>query len=156
MIEQVYSDATFRIVTHGIVMFAVWRDAPTEDQMRALGRTSRVFAREHALKTALWNVVLSGKPSFAEAVRSEVNAQTADASLSSLGRAHVVLIDGFTGAAVRAFIGASILASRPKAPTKVFGDLATAATWLAERVAGIAGAPDAAELTRLHGVVLGQ
>ena len=154
MVDQLHRDATLRVITHGHVMLASWRDAPTIEQMLIMGRISRTFVRTHDHNTALWNAILSGKPTFSEAVRREVNTQSADPALQGLGTAHVVLLDGFTGAATRAFLSAANLASRPKTPTKVFGDIASASTWLVPLIATLPGAPNVTELQRLHRVLV--
>jgi hypothetical protein len=53
------------------------------------------------------------------------------------GTALVVLRRGFVGAAVRAFLPGVFLIARSKEPQKVFGDVPTAAAWLAGCLGGV-------------------
>jgi hypothetical protein len=81
----------------------------------------------------LFNVIISGKPSFSEEVRSEVNRITSDDTLYTAATAHVILVEGFIGSAVRAFLATALVVSRTKTPNKTFGDLPSAVKWVKER-----------------------
>lgn len=80
--------------------------------------------------TALFNVVLSGKPDFSTEVRAETARVSALNDTFTLATAHVVLVDGLVGAAVRAFLSTSTLLAKPISPTKVFGAIAPASDWM--------------------------
>ena len=79
-------------------------------------------------------MIISGKPSFSEEVRSEVNRITADDTLFSAATAHVILVEGFIGSAVRAFIATALVVSRTKTPNKTFGDVPSSAKWVKQRL----------------------
>jgi hypothetical protein len=66
----------------------------------------------------------------------------------------LILIGGFAGAATRGFLGAVMLAAKPKVPTKVFGDAGSASVWMAEKGAEIPGSPNAARWLALHAGLL--
>ncbi len=127
----VHADSTFRIVTSRNVQVNVWSDAPTLEQMFVFGRTGAAHARQHPRGTALINLIVSGTPSFTEPVRAEAIKLVKESAIFSLGAAHVILVSGFAGTAVRAFMSTAIMVGRPNRPNKVFGELAPAAAWLA-------------------------
>jgi hypothetical protein len=154
-VQEHYHDPTLRIVSERHAVLVAWRNAPTAEQMRALIRVARSISKLHPNKMMFWNAVLGGTPNFSEDVRKEVAYLTSERSLQGTATAHLILIDGFAGAATRAFFGAVMLATRTPVPTKVFGDVKTAAAWMAQRGAGIEGSPDAAAWERLHGELLG-
>jgi hypothetical protein len=68
-------------------------------------------------------------------VRNETIRMMKQTELFNLGSAHVILVGGFTGTAVRAFMSTTILLSRPRRPNKVFGEPEAAAAWLAPLLA---------------------
>lgn len=130
-LETVHQDATLRIVTSRNVQVNVWTSAPTLEQMRVFGRTGAALARQHPRGTGLLNVILPGTPSFSEPVRAEVVRMMKQPALYALGAAHLILVGGFTGTAVRAFMSTAILISHPSRPNKVFGAPEDTAAWLA-------------------------
>lgn len=121
-------DSTLSLACVRGLVIAVWRDAPTGGQLRELRRAMEE-ARERFETTALINLVLSGTPSFSAEVRDESARLTRDNDWT-LGTAHIVLVDGFTGVAVRSFFSTMLLLGRPKVPTKVFGSLEDGCVWL--------------------------
>jgi hypothetical protein len=148
-IEPVHADATLRLASAGNVLFAAWTGAPSVEQMRELGRVSRSFSDRHGGEAAFWDVVVSGRPSFDDGVRRESQALTSD-HLFRLAVAHLVLPDGLTGAAIRAFLSTMILLGRPATPTKVFDDPRACASWFVPRLAA-GGTPwTEAELLDVH------
>lgn len=134
-LETVHTDATLRIVTARNVQVNVWSNAPTLEQMRVFGRVGAALARQHARGSALINVIVGGTPSFSEPVRDETVKLMKQAELYNLGSAHIILVSGFTGTAVRAFMSTAILLGRPHRPNKVFGEPEAAAAWLAPLLA---------------------
>lgn len=134
-LEIVHRDATLRIVTSRNLQVNVWTNAPSLEQMRVFGRTGATLARQHPHGAGLLNVILPGTPSFSEPVRAEVVKLMKQATLYSLGAAHLILVGGFTGTAVRAFMSTAILISNPSRPNKVFGAPEDAAAWLAPLLA---------------------
>ena len=133
-LETLHADATLRLASHRNLLLAVWCDAPTLEQMRELGRASRAISRRHPAGADMLNVVLSGKPTFSDAVRQEGIKLTSDPTLIRLGTAHLVLVTGLAGAATKAFLSTMLLVGRPAVPTKVFADPDGAAAWLAPRL----------------------
>lgn len=129
-LEPVHVDATFRIFSARNVQVNVWADAPTVEQMRAFGRAGAAHARRHPGGAALLNLITSGTPSFSEAVRDETVRLMKLPDVYRLGAAHLVLLAGFKGTAVRAFLSTVMLLGRPPVPNKVFGDAESAAAWM--------------------------
>ena len=155
-LEIVHTDSTLRIVTARNVQVNVWSNAPTLEQMRVFGRVGAALARQHARGSALINVIVGGTPSFSEPVRNETIRTMKQTELFSLGSAHVILVGGFTGTAVRAFMSTTILISRPLRPTKVFGEPETAAAWLAPLLARGAEPWSQAQLAALMAQVVAE
>jgi hypothetical protein len=148
-LETVHTDSTLRIVTARNVQVNVWSNAPTLEQMRVFGRTGVAHARQHPRGTGLINLVVRGTPSFSEPVRAEAVKLVKDEGIFSLGGAHIILIGGLAGTAVRAFMNTAILLGRPRRPNKVFGEAETAVAWLAPLLARGAEPWSRAELAAL-------
>lgn len=129
---ELFADDRLVIVHADEVMVCGWRDAPTPIQMRAMEEHGRAAARRGSV--ALVNVAFSGVPKFSDEVRELAAAYTRDATLFARSRAHVVMIPGFKGAAVMAFINTFVLLGRPPRPTKVFRAIAPATVFTAQHL----------------------
>ena len=112
-----------------------WRNAPRVEHVRTWHRAGREIARAFPGVGASVDIVVRGTPHFTDDVRKAAEEMARDTHVFDLGIAHAVLIPGFAGTAVRAFIGTVLLISRPATPTKVMGDLGQAVAWLAPRIA---------------------
>ena len=117
------------------VAFVGWRDAPTATQMREWHRLAHLLAKEHGATSACIDIVVRGTPRFTDDVRRSAEELARDAKAFPIGIAHVLLIPGLAGTAVRAFIQTILLVSRPPNPAKVVGDLASAVGWLGPKLA---------------------
>jgi hypothetical protein len=130
-LEWVHEDATNRQAFCRNVHFCVWYDAPTGAQMDTYGQRSKELEARHPGGTALMNLVVSGSPRFSSEVRDKARELTRE-GIHDAGAAHVILVGGLLASAVRGFFGTMILLGRPPNPTKVFGDVESAAAWLAD------------------------
>ena len=128
-------EGSLRIIASRNVLVAAWRDAPTMSQLHALERVGRERGEQYPRGTALLNLALSGKPDFSADVRKETARVSALPDIFVLATAHIVLVRGLVGAAVRAFLSTSVLMARPTRPTKVFGDTLPAVDWVLARLA---------------------
>jgi hypothetical protein len=117
------------------VMIVGWRDAPLADHIREWHRIGKEVAREHRGTGACFNIVLRGTPRFSDDMRKATEKFAADDDVFELGTAHVILIPGLAGTAVRAFIQTILLVSRSKAPNKVFKSVDESVLWMAPRLA---------------------
>ncbi len=150
-----FENPTARIASDRNVAVAVWRDAPRAPlELREMERVGKRIAAQHG-GSALFNVIVGGTPSFSEEVRNEVTRITADETIFSLASAHVLLVDGLVGSAVRAFLSTALLLSRTKTPNKVFAGVEPATKWVRERLAGGSIAWTEAELAALVREALG-
>lgn len=131
--QELYADERLLIAYAHESVICGWRDAPTAVQMRAMAEQGRRMADAHG-PVALVNVAFSGVPRFSDEVRSLAAEYTRDATLFARSRAHVVMIAGFRGAAVMAFINTFLLLGRPPRPTKVFRAIAPAIAFTAQHV----------------------
>jgi len=124
-----------RVALYGLehLFFAVWEDAPRMEQMRALAEHGRRFEEAHG-PLALMNIAAAGTPKFPDDVRRIAAEFTADPSLFQLARAHVILMTGFVGVAVRAFINTFILLGKPPRPTRMLPSIEAASQWLPQHI----------------------
>lgn len=148
-LEPIVADATLRIASAGNVLYAAWTGPPSVSQMRELGRISRAFAERHRGDAAFWDVIVSGRPAFDDGVRRESQALTREGWFR-LAVAHLVLPDGLTGAAIRAFLSTMILLGRPSTPTKVFDEPGACAAWFCAQLAAGASPWTESDLVETH------
>ncbi len=107
-----------------------WRNAPEVDDIRYLRSYARTLGQTYSGKAGCIDIAFTGTPRFSEDLRTEVHGLATDPKVFPLGTAHVVMLGGLAGAAVRAFIATVTLVSRPPAPAKVFANLEEAGAWL--------------------------
>ncbi|MGH1346040.1 MAG: hypothetical protein ACRBN8_31035 [Nannocystales bacterium] len=108
---------------------AVWDGAPQLSQMEAMAEHGRAFESSHG-PAALVNIAADGTPSFSDDVRRISVELTRDPMLFQVARAHVILMTGFAGIAVRSFINTFLLLGRPPRPTRMLASIEEAAAWL--------------------------
>ena len=135
MAEVFFENETARISIERNVVVAAWFTEPREPkELREMERAGKKVSSKYKGASALFNVIVSGKPSFSEEVRNEVNRITSDDTLFAAATAHVILVEGFIGSAVRAFLATALVISRTKTPNKTFGDAPSAVKWVKERL----------------------
>ena len=124
-----------RIAHDRNVAVVVWFDAPrVKRELLEMEKVGKKIFAQYKESTALFNVIVSGTPSFSEEVRKEVMRITSDDTLFALASAHVLLLQGFVASAVRAFVSTALVLSRTTTPNKVFADVEGAAAWVMTRV----------------------
>jgi hypothetical protein len=131
----VLTEGPLRLTAERNVLVGAWRDAPTVPALRALERAGQDWAKKYPAGTALLNLALSGTPNFSSEVRTETSRVSARPDIFVLATAHVVLVSGLVGAAIRAFLSTSLLLAKSTRPTKVFGDKAIASDWVKTQLA---------------------
>jgi hypothetical protein len=129
--EIAFSDSSLRVATVDNLELASWFDAPELRHMHTIDRVYKRMKRRVQGGCGFVNVVVDGVPKFSAEVREEAAKQTAEVDDRDIATAHLILVDGMVGSAVRAFMSTTILIGRPPHPTKVFGDIPTTARWLA-------------------------
>ena len=135
MAELAFENDTARIAIDRNVVVAAWFQEPrVPKELREMERAGKKVSSKYKNAGALFNVIISGKPSFSEEVRNEVNRITSDDTLFTAATAHVILVEGFIGSAVRAFLATALVVSRTKTPNKTFGDVASSVRWVKERL----------------------
>jgi hypothetical protein len=123
---EIARDETFRLTKVGRVVLATWLDAPTLEQMLQI----EALGREEGSDLAFCNVIVRGRPVFTEEVRRVAIRMVKDGRFAR-GAAHLVLVEGLKGAAVRGFLGMVSLVGKARARVRVFGDVESASTFLA-------------------------
>ena len=133
--ETFYRDDIVHMVLGRRLIVCAWRDAPSMTQVKALRRIN-VDARRRLGDdgVAYCNVVISGTPVFASEVRDEITAISRDFGKRGVAQAHLILMEGFAGTAVRAFLSTVNLIARPSVPNKVSGDRREVEEWLLEKM----------------------
>lgn len=129
-----HRDATLTLAVERGLCVARWADAPRATHFPLVTAAMRAAAQPRA---ALFNVVdAQGKlPRFNDEVRRAAMEMARALAPLSMGTAHVLLLDGFTGAAVRMFLSTLTLLSRGGPPTTVHSSVAEGAAWLAAHAA---------------------
>jgi hypothetical protein len=128
-VEEVFSNAEFCLRYSGKIAYAGWFAAPRLEYMLMVERLSNT----HRGELALANIIVAGKATFTEDVR-EAGIRMTRKHAFSRGAAHLVLVDGLKGSAVKAFLSMVMLVGRAPAKTKVFSDTALASRFLAALV----------------------
>lgn len=124
------------------LFIVVWDNAPQLSQMEAMAEHGRAFESSHG-PAALVNIAANGRPNFSDDVRRIAVELTRDPTLFQVARAHVILMTGFAGIAVRSFINTFLLLGNPPRPTRMLGSLDDAGTWLSEFLPEGAWTPEA-------------
>jgi hypothetical protein len=138
--DIVHDDGTLRQVICRNVHVCVWLATPTAAHVHAHGAVAARVAARHGGRSALMNLAVAGVPRFSQELRDAV-AEHTNEGLHRLGAAHVILVRGLRGVAVRGLLGTAILVGRPPNPTRVFRDLPSAASWQAQNLAAYPAEP---------------
>ncbi|MEM7153819.1 MAG: hypothetical protein AAF799_13305 [Myxococcota bacterium] len=132
--ESHYADARVRLASYRNVVLAVWWDAPRVLQMQHYRKVLMLLRERHPEGIGGINTVVGGTPTFPADVRAESAKLTEDALLD-FGLAHIMLMRGLAGTAVRAFLATMLLLGRSKQLTKVFDKEDLGVDWVAEQMA---------------------
>jgi hypothetical protein len=132
-----HADEVLRIVIDRGLCVARWADAPAAFHFPLVTAAIREAGRELG-RAGLFNVIdAPGKmPRFSEPVRQAGARMARDITPLVAATAHVVLLDGFSGAAVRMFLSTLNLLARGGPIATVHATLEAGAEWLAPRAPG--------------------
>ncbi len=134
--EIVFENETARIAVSRNVLIVRWADAPRNiTELREFEKAGKRVAMAFDKRALFANIIASGTPTFSQEARDEVTRLTRT-PMFHLGTAQIVLVQGFAGVAVRAFLSTSFLLSRSRTPNKVFGDLTFGIDWMTGRLEG--------------------
>ena len=134
---RTYEDETAIFGRVRNVALVGWREAPSVAAIRAWQRLGHTIGKDHPGAGACIDVIVRGTPRFGEDVRRAAEEMARDPKIFGRGIAHVTLIPGLAGTAVRAFIQTILLVARPATPTKVFADVRSATTWMTPRISDV-------------------
>ncbi len=116
------------------LLVAEWFGMMDIAHVRAMHREMKGIAGRYPRQLGMFNVIAAGKPNFPEDVRGALTQLLADKDLHGCGAAHVILLDGMAGVAVRAFISTVVLLGRPPTPQRIFAGPSAAAAWFAPQL----------------------
>ncbi|MFK7985191.1 MAG: hypothetical protein AB8I08_04095 [Sandaracinaceae bacterium] len=124
-------DATF--VQDRNLLIAIYRGCPTVTHIRVLRAEFQRQAENWPDGVAVLVAVHAEGwvPRFDEGFRNEIHEMVVETERSSLGTAFVLTGHGMVTSGLRAFVNGVFLLSRSREPNRVFADLSTAVTWLA-------------------------
>lgn len=147
--DIIHDDDDLRIVTWSAVVACRWKTTPTKDKIELIGRHQRELAQAVAdHRIVMLNVLAPNTGALLSTAAREAAAGIAkDGSDFLLGSAQVVEGEGFGAAAARAVMSGIQLAVRAGYPTKVFGTVDEALTWVAELLRKAGLERDANEVT---------
>ncbi len=129
--DLLHDDASFRLGVRKNLVVPVWSNTPEVAHIRAFGRALAAVHATHGKAFGVFDVVVAGKPNVGDDTRDELLGILKDPRFDGHVAAHVVLIPGFQGAAVRAFLSTVSLVSRMRTVSKFFGEVREAAAWIA-------------------------
>ena len=124
------------IATAPHLIVVAWTATPTVELVREFADANRRLRRRFPEGAAMVNLVLRGAPRFEGEVLKETAALLKEVSPWRSATAHVILVDGFAGAAVRSFLSTLNLLARSSRPVKVSGDIESAVDWLSRTLEG--------------------
>lgn len=130
MAETIHRDEVVHVVASGPLTVAAWWNPPARPQIQALSRANEAQRQRYGDRAALANLVADSDPRLPNELR-EAAAMIAEHGDSGAAAAHVVLVRGLPGVAIRTFFSSMRLVARPRVPTRVFDDREEAARWLA-------------------------
>lgn len=133
-VRRFVDDRSFSWIERSVAIIG-WRDAPTADHIREWHRIGREIAKAYPGAGACFNIVLKGTPRFSDDMRQATEKFAADDRVFELGTAHVILMPGLAGTAVRAFIQTILLVTRSATPTKVVRTIEDGVAWMAPKLA---------------------
>jgi hypothetical protein len=133
-VERVYERPHALMIQSGNLALIGWRDTPNYEDVIAWHQFGKALAREFPEGSACIDLVIRGTPNFSDDVRRASVKMAADPHVFPLAYAHIIVLPGFAGTAVRSFIQTVITLSRTPSPSKVFGDAKSASVWLAPKM----------------------
>jgi hypothetical protein len=130
-----YADASLRIASEGALCVSRWSHTPLPEQFSHLTAVMRLTAAESGHKVCLFNVVdeVDALPRLSPENRRAAGQMIEAISPVCAGIAHVVLIPGLRGSAVRVILSTLALLVRSSVPVTIHGNLREGARALTTR-----------------------
>ncbi|MEM9188035.1 MAG: hypothetical protein AAGF12_02575 [Myxococcota bacterium] len=143
-----YQDQRLQICVQRNMFAAGWFGMPELRHMHEVERCYEDLRSEWPDGVGFANVIVGGVPNFSREVREDAARQTAKGDEQDLATAHLILVDGLAGAAVRAFLSTMLLVGRSTVPNRVFSDCGVAAGWVAGLLNRVPPPWDATDMQR--------
>lgn len=125
------SDEAHLAAIHRNVYITAWWGETTVARLRRVGEIGHELARKWPKGfVALALIHSKNAPSLPPDVRAEAQKLSREPAENMRAIAQVIYGSGFVAAAVRSIATGMVLLQRSKKPTKIFGTLENAATWL--------------------------
>jgi len=142
-VKSYYRDGITHMVLAPRLVVAAWWNAPTRTQTDVLWRINEAVRKECGDDDiAFCNIAITGTPIFDSEVREQIQAMNREYGTRGLAQANLVLLEGFAGTAVRAFLSTVNLVARTKVPVKIFGKRPETEAWLLEMLVSVDPAYD--------------
>lgn len=134
-----YRSASLLCAERENLAVAIWLNSPSLTDVRAVVEQAELLKASFDGRSMMINAVLGRRPGD-DPVRPDFSAEVRKAlikfakrdDMHTIATAHLVLADGFVGAAVRTFLNTITLVARPKTPMHAFASIVDTADWLAE------------------------
>ncbi len=130
MAETIHQDEVVHVVGSGPLTVAAWWNPPARPQIQALTRANEAQREEHGDRAVFASLIVDSDPRLPSELR-EAAALLTQHGESGAAAAHVILVRGLPGVAIRTFFSTVRLLARPRVPTRVLEDREEAARWLA-------------------------
>jgi hypothetical protein len=125
------SDEAHLAAIHRNVYITAWWGETTVARLRRVGEIGHELARQLPKGfVALALIHSANAPNLPADVRAEAQKLSREPAENMRAIAQVIYGSGFVAAAVRSIATGMVLLQRTKKPTKIFGKLENAATWL--------------------------
>ena len=129
------SDEAHLAAIHRNIYLTAWWGETTVARLRRVGEIGHELARQWPKGfVALALIHSKNAPSLPPDVRAEAQKLSREPAANMRAIAQVIYGSGFVAAAVRSIATGMVLLSRSRKPTKIFGTLERASTWLVPHV----------------------
>jgi hypothetical protein len=133
-VSPMHADATCSIVRSRNLLVVAWRQTPEVGHLRLVDRRLDEMHARHAGRFGFVNILISFRPELFTKDRLDmVHKMTSDKP--PVPTAHVILLAGISGTIARTILRAvPLVTMKAKIPWCTFGDVSSAATWIASNV----------------------
>ncbi|HEX4515297.1 MAG TPA: hypothetical protein VH054_17240 [Polyangiaceae bacterium] len=128
------SDEAHLAAIHRNVYITAWWGETTVERLKRVGEIQNELARKWPAGFVALALIRSSNVNMPADVRAEAEKLSKEPAPNLKAIAQVIYGSGFAAAAIRSIATGMVLVARRPRPTKIFGTLEGAATWLAPQM----------------------
>ncbi len=128
------SDEAHLAAIHRNVYITAWWGETTAARLKRVGEIQTELARKWPAGFVALALIRSSNANMPADARAEAEKLSKEPAMNLKAIAQVIYGSGFAAAAIRSVATGMVLIARSPRPTKIFGTLENAATWLAPRM----------------------